>query len=186
MYSSQAKRVDSPLSFFFKWGLRRKQMKHSQFNKKEMMQKLMPVIEHTCVKYNLIPIEVSFTKENGRWFLRIFIHRNNGSIGHEDCENITRSLGDFLDELIPMNYFLEISSPGLDRKLKSTKEYIIFKGKKATLKLKKPTEEFPEKTIEIKIVDYNNLDGLIFESLKDHKQQKINEENIASVQLIVE
>ena len=135
---------------------------------------------------SLIPLEVSFTKENGRWFLRIFIHKNNGGITLDDCENLTRSIGDYLDELIPMNYHLEISSPGLDRKLKSPKEYIIFKGKKATLKLKKNTEEFPEKIIEIKIVDYNNLDGLIFENQKDNKQHKINEDNIASVQLIVE
>lgn len=161
-------------------------MKHSNFNKREVMQKLMPVIEHSCVKYSLIPIEVSFTKENGRWFLRIFIHRNNGSITLDDCENLTRSLGDFLDELIPMNYFLEISSPGLDRKLKSSMEYIIFKGKKATLKLKKPTDEFPEKVLEIKILDYNNLDGLIFENLKGHTQHKMSEDNISMVQLIVE
>jgi ribosome maturation factor RimP len=161
-------------------------MKHSQFNKKEMMQKLMPVVEHTCVKYSLIPLEVSFTKENGRWFLRIFIHKNHGSITLDDCENLTRGIGDYLDELIPMNYHLEISSPGLDRKLKTPMEYIVFKGKKATLKLKKPTEEFPEKVVEMKIIDYNNLDGLIFEDLKDGKQHKIKEDNIALVQLIVE
>jgi len=161
-------------------------MKHSQFNKKEVMQKIMPVIEHSCVKFSLIPLEVSFTKENGRWFLRIFIHKNHGSITLDDCENLTRSLGDFLDELIPMNYHLEISSPGLDRKLKSSMEYIVFKGKKATLKIKNTTQEFPEKTIEIRILDYNNLDGLIFENLKDQKEYKIQEDNINSVQLIVE
>lgn len=161
-------------------------MKHSQFNKKEMMQKLMPVIEHNCVKYSLIPLEVSFTKENGRWFLRIFIHKNHGSVGHEDCENLTRSLGDYLDEIIPMNYFLEISSPGLDRKLKSSMEYIIFKGKKATLKIKQTTEELHEKVMEIRILDYNNLDGLVFENLKTKTQQKVSEDNISLVQLIVE
>jgi ribosome maturation factor RimP len=146
----------------------------------------MPVVENTCVKYSLIPLEVSFTKENGRWFMRIFIHKNHGSITLDDCENLTRGIGDYLDELIPMNYHLEISSPGLDRKLKSPMEYIVFKGKKATLKLKKPTDEFPEKAIEIKILDYNTLDGLIFEDLKDGKQNKVKEDNIALVQLIVE
>ena len=161
-------------------------MKHSNFNKKEVMQKLMPVVENACVKYSLIPLEVSFSKENGHWFLRIFIHKNNSPITLEDCENLTRGIDDYLDEIIPMNYYLEISSPGLDRKLKSSMEYLVFKGKKATLNLKKPTEELPEKVIEIKIVDYNNLDGLIFEDQKDHKQYNIKEENIASVQLIVE
>jgi len=161
-------------------------VKHSQFNKKEMMQKLMPVVEHSCVNYSLIPLEVSFTKENGRWFLRIFIHKNHGNITLDDCENLTRGIGDYLDELIPMNYHLEISSPGLDRKLKSPMEYIVFKGKKATLKIKNTTEDFLEKLIEIKIIDYNTLDGLVFENQKDNKQYKIKEDNIASVQLIVE
>jgi len=161
-------------------------MKHSNFNQKEIMQKLMPVVEHSCVQYGLIPLEVSFSKENGHWFLRIFIHKNHSPVTLDDCENVTRGLGDYLDELIPMNYYLEISSPGLDRKLKSSKEYLIFKGKKATLKLRKPTEEFPEKVMEIKIVDYNNLDGLIFENQKDHKQYSVKEDNITSVQLIVE
>jgi len=161
-------------------------MKHSNFNKKEVMQKLMPVVENSCIKYGLIPLEVSFSKENNHWFLRIFIHKNNGSITLEDCENLTRGIDDYLDEIIPMNYYLEISSPGLDRKLKSPMEYLVFKGKKATLKLRKPTEELPEKVMEIKIVDYNNLDGLIFENQKDNKQYKIQEDNITSVQLIVE
>ena len=161
-------------------------MKNSHFNKKETMQKIMPIIEHASMQYSLIPLEVSFTKENGRWFLRIFIHKTHGEVSLDDCENLTRSLNDVLDELIPMHYFLEISSPGLDRKLKSPKEYIIFKGQKASLKLKNLTEEFTEKVLEIKILDYNNLDGLIFEHLKTGQTYQINEDNISTVQLIVE
>lgn len=146
----------------------------------------MPVIEHAAMQYSLMPLEVNFTKENGRWFLRIFIYKTNGEVTLDDCENLTRTLNDVLDELIPMHYFLEISSPGLNRKLKSAKEYIIFKGKKATLKLKNTTEDFAEKVFEIRILDYNNLDGLIFEDLKTAQTHSMSEDNILFVQLIVE
>lgn len=160
-------------------------MKYSQLNKKEVMQNIMPLIEHSCIKYNLIPLEVNLTKENGRWFLRIFLYRKDG-VTHDDCQNITRDLSDHLDALIPVKYFLEISSPGLERKLKSSKEYIIFKGKNALLKLKKPQEEFESKTVKIQILDYNNLDGLIFERLEDNKQFKMKDESISSVKLILD
>lgn len=161
-------------------------MKNSQFNKKETMQKIMPLIEHSCVKFNIIPLEVNLIKENGRWFLKIFIYRKDGGITHKDCENITRDIGVHLDELIPVNYFLEISSPGLERTLKSVKEYLIFKGKKATLKLKKPTEKFQSKTLKIKILDYNNHDGLIFEQIEEKNTSCMPESNISSVKLILE
>ena len=41
-----------------------------QFNKKQVIEKIMPVIENTAMRHNLIPLEVSFEKENGHWFLR--------------------------------------------------------------------------------------------------------------------
>lgn len=90
--------------------------------------KLVPLIDNTAMRYNLIPLEIDFTKENGKWFLRIFLYKEEG-VTLDDCENVSRSLNPFLDELIPVKFYLEVSSPGLDRKLKSDKEYIIFQGK---------------------------------------------------------
>ena len=86
------------------------------FNKKEILSAIIPVIENTAMRYNLIPIEISFEKENGHWFLRIFIYSNDHPVNHKDCENVTRSIGDMLDEIIPFKYYLEVSSPGLDKK----------------------------------------------------------------------
>ena len=104
------------------------------FNKKEILEKLVPVVENTAMRYNIIPLEVSLEKENAHWFLRIFIYSPDHPVSHQDCENITRGLGDFLDELIPFKYYLEVSSPGLNRKMKSTREYVIFKGKNIIVK----------------------------------------------------
>ena len=65
-----------------------------------------------------------------------------------------------LDELIPFKYYLEVSSPGLDRKLKSEKEYIIFKGHDILIKLKTLIDETPLKTFEAKLLDYNESFGI--------------------------
>lgn len=105
-------------------------------NKIEINKKIMPVIERAVEDKGLMLVEADFLKESGHWLLRIFIYNPNAPVTHDDCTVITRMLADHLDELIPVAYSLEVSSPGLERKLKSEKEYEIFKGKKAKVKLK--------------------------------------------------
>ncbi len=135
------------------------------FNKKEVIETITPVIENTAMRYGLIPLEISLERENSRWFLRIFIYSTTHNVSHLDCENMSRGLGDLLDELIPFKYFLEVSSPGLDRKFKTEKEYLIFKGHEITIKLKKSLCEtvecdIKEKIINAKLLDYNESFGV--------------------------
>ena len=92
-----------------------------ELNRHEILEKITPLIENTAMRFDLIPIEIDFSKENHRWFLRIFLYSHKRPITLEDCENVTRSLNDFLDEIIPVKYYLEVSSPGLERKFKSDK-----------------------------------------------------------------
>lgn len=155
-------------------------------NRAEVLKKITPLIENAAMKLNLIPIEISFEKENGRWFLRIFIYKSDETVSHSDCENLTRALYLSLDELIDVKYYLEVSSPGLDRKLKSSREYLIFKGKKAKIKLKRLIDGTTEKVFNIKIGDYNGNDTLTVERLDDGQKFDIKEEDISSVKLILD
>jgi ribosome maturation factor RimP len=161
-------------------------MKHEHVNRKEIMEKITPLIENTAMRFDLIPIEVDFTKENHRWFLRIFLFSYNKGVTLEDCENVARSIGDFLDELIPVKYHLEISSPGLERKLKSDKEYVIFNGKNINLKLFKPIEEGGERLFKARIIDFDENEGLKIERLEDGNEFLIPKKNIASARLYLE
>ncbi len=129
-------------------------------NKREIIDLITPVIENTAMRRGLIPLEISLEKENNRYFLRIFIYCMEHSVSHLDCENLSRGLGDMLDELIPFKYYLEVSSPGLDRKFKSEKEYIIFKGHDVIIKLKNAIDEINEKTLSAKLIDYNESFGV--------------------------
>ncbi len=130
------------------------------FNKREVIDTITPVVENTAMRYGLIPLEISLERENNRWFLRIYIYSTDHNVSHLDCENMSRGLGDMLDELIPFKYYLEISSPGLDRKFKSDKEYIIFKGHNVLIKLKNSVEGIEEKTFEALLLDYNESFGI--------------------------
>lgn len=101
-------------------------------------------------------------------------------------ENVTRSLSDFLDELIPVKYYLEVSSPGLERKFKSEKEFIIFNGRRISLKLKEPLEGESEKIFKGEILDYDENEGLKFFRFDDGKELQIPKSNIQSAKLYID
>lgn len=158
----------------------------TEVNRLEILSKITPLIENTAMRYNLVPIEIDFSKENHRWFLRIFLYSKERDITLDDCENVTRSLEDFLDELIPVKYYLEVSSPGLERKFKSEKEFIIFKGKRISLKLKEPLKGETEKIFKGEIIDYDVNEGLTFFRFEDGQELKVPKSNIQSAKLYID
>lgn len=152
-------------------------------NKRELMEKVTPVIENTLMRYGLVPVEIELVKENHRWFLRIFIYSMEREVNLDDCEHVSRSLSDFLEELIPFKYYLEVSSPGVERKIKSDKEYLIFKGKDISLKLKEAVDDSGEKQFVAKIVNFDENEGLTVFAYKDKNNILIKKDNILSAKL---
>ncbi|MEW5822450.1 MAG: ribosome maturation factor RimP [Cyanobacteriota bacterium] len=112
-------------------------------NKAKILDTLIPIVEETAEKLGLTVLEVSFNREHGKYFLRIFIYSEKKPITHGECSDLTRSLSCIIDEtdLIPVPYALEISSPGINRKLKNPVEFDVFKGKTVKVILKKPEEK---------------------------------------------
>ncbi|HHZ17024.1 MAG TPA: ribosome maturation factor RimP [Clostridia bacterium] len=74
-------------------------------------------------------VDVKFTKEGGNWYLRIYIDKDEG-VDLDDCQKISTLLSDLLDQEDPIEqaYFLEVSSPGLDRPLKREKDFRKYEG----------------------------------------------------------
>ena len=155
-------------------------------NRFEVLEKITPLIENTAMRFGFIPIEIEFTKENHRWFLRIYLYSKEKDVTLDDCENITRSLNDFLDELIPVKYYLEVSSPGLERKFKSDKEFLIFKGRRISLKLKEPLTGETELIFKGEIIDWDDNEGLTFFRFDDGQEILIPKENIKSAKLYID
>lgn len=152
-------------------------------NKKEIIEKLTPLVENTAMRYNLIPLEISLEKENSYWFLRIFIYSTEHPISHGDCENITRGLENFLEELIPFKYYLEVSSPGLNRKMKSKREYILFSGSDVIVKTKTQLEGIEGKTKHAILLEYIEGQGLKLLIKDENVERIVPEDNIFSIRL---
>lgn len=159
-------------------------MTKDEINKKEILAKISPIIDKVGDNLNLVVLETDFIRESGIWYLRIYIYSEDHPISHTDCENFTRELGDWLDTLIPVPYYLEVSSPGIDRKLKSVREYNIFRGKKIEIKLKRPLED--TRKLQARIIKYTSEDGLEVENISTGKTIYIKDDNISSARLIQE
>jgi len=72
--------------------------------------------------------------------LRIYIDKPEG-VTHQDCENVSREVGTILDMedvVAGSGYTLEVSSPGLDRKLREAKDYERFQGSLVKLQTLEP------------------------------------------------
>lgn len=157
-----------------------------EINKKEILDIIMPLVENTAMRFNFIPIEVDFTKENHRHFVRIFLFSYERPISIEDCGNYSSSIHDFLDELIPVKYYLEVSSPGLERKFKSKKEYLIFKGQNVSVKLHEPLEDMKDIIFKANLMDFDENIGVTLKRLEDGKEIIIPLEKIKSTKLYLE
>ena len=88
------------------------------------------------LNYEIYHIE--YVKENGEYYLRIYIEKEGG-ITLSDCEALSRRVSDLMDEKdpIPEAYFLEVSSPGLNRTLFNEAHYKRFVGREVMVKLTK-------------------------------------------------
>ena len=86
--------------------------------------------------------DVEYVKEAGTCFLRVLIDKEGG-VDILDCENISRTLSDLLDEADPIDqsYYLEVGSPGLGRKLTRPEHYEALKGQKVRAKLIRPNAD---------------------------------------------
>lgn len=101
----------------------------------ELRRLLEPTIEN--MGYELIDLELHFGGKSG--VLRIFIDHPDG-IGLDDCEKVSRVISALLDveDPLPGHYNLEVSSPGLDRKLTKVSHFQRFAGETVKVKMRFP------------------------------------------------
>lgn len=124
--------------------------------------------------------DVEYLKEGKDYYLRIYIDREKG-IDLNDCELVSNNITQILDkeDYIKEQYFLEVSSPGIERVLKKDKHLQANINSKVSIKLFKPLESqkqfigvlkmFDDKTIKLKI---------------DEKLIEIERTNIAQIKTV--
>lgn len=132
---------------------------------------LKEVIEN--LGYDLYDIQ--YVKEGKEYYLRIVIDKENG-IDINDCENVNNAINDILDEAdyIKEQYFLEVSSPGLERILRKRIHFEKQIGNKISVKLFKAIDKQKEF---VGILKKYSDEELVLE--QEEKEIKIEVKNIA-------
>ena len=103
----------------------------------ELLELLEPAIER--LGYELSDLEVKLGGQHGA--LRVFIDKPDG-IGLDDCEKVSLAVSALLDveDPLPGHYDLEVSSPGLDRKLTKIEHFQRFEGETVKVRMRLPIE----------------------------------------------
>ena len=109
-----------------------------EFIIKRVVDLISPVLED--MDFELVDTE--YLRERGRWVLRLFIDKEGG-VTLDDCTAVNREIGDLIDvkEIIPHQYVLEVSSPGVNRPLKKKKDFIAAVGRKIKVIINAPAGE---------------------------------------------
>ena len=138
-------------------------------SKKKVTEITQEILRDFLPENGMSLYHAEYVKEGSDRILRVYIDKNEGFVGTEDCEKVSRFLSDKLDEVdtIETSYILEVSSPGLDRTLVTSEHFSRFMGH------------------EVEVSLYKELDGskMITGTLEgygdDGVQLLVNEERIA-------
>jgi ribosome maturation factor RimP len=104
--------------------------------------RLRRLIQDVAQRQGYELVDVEFKGGGKSSLLRVYIDKTAG-ISHRDCELVSEQVGTVLDveDLIPFSYTLEVSSPGLDRKLVKESDYTRFEGKLARIQTRIPLNQ---------------------------------------------
>ncbi|MCC3864875.1 ribosome maturation factor RimP [Terrisporobacter petrolearius] len=144
----------------------------------EIEQIVLPITEANDLEL----VDVEYVKEGGEFFLRVYIDKEDG-VSLNECELVTRALNPILDEKDPIkdNYYLEVSSPGLDRPLKKDKDFVKYQGRDVEIKLYKSIDgsKLHEGEL-VGLTEDKNIKVII-----DNKEVEFNKKDVALIRLAI-
>ncbi|AXX64380.1 MAG: ribosome maturation factor RimP [Lactobacillus sp.] len=133
-------------------------------------------------------VDIEYVKEGPSWYLRLYIDKPGG-IDIEECALINQELSDKLDatepDLIDNAYFLEVSSPGAERPLKTESDLKMAIGQYIHVSLyqKQNNQKIFEGTLLDYDAEYLNLE---YKNKTRRQKIKILRKNIAAMRLAIE
>ncbi len=108
---------------------------------REIIDKAEPLLEAALAPLGIELVHIEYLKEQGRLVFRVFIDHADG-VTHDTCRAASNVIGPVMEqnELITQFYYLEVSSPGLDRIIKKDKDFIRFAGSKIKVRTLEPID----------------------------------------------
>ena len=145
-------------------------------------ERIETLIKDTIENIGYDLYDVEYVKEGPNYYLRIFIDNKNG-IDLNDCEKVSNAINEMLDEsdIIKEQYYLEVSSPGIERIIRKDKHLEQNKGKQIEVKLFKKDKNGNKSYIgELEDFDAETI------TIKNEKEITIERKDIASMRTIYE
>ena len=148
---------------------------------KNTVSQVWEIAEPIAEELGLILWDVCFEKEGANYYLRIFIDKEDG-VGIEDCVNMSHAMDTPLDEadLIDRQYNLQVSSPGIERKLTRDFHFDYFMGEKVILRLIRPFEG--QREFKGVLIDYSE-EGAVTIEFDEENTMTAEKKEIAWVKL---
>ncbi len=150
--------------------------------KESIASSVAQILDEFLEKEGYSLYHTEFTKEGPDRYLKVYIDKNEGYVGTDDCEKVSRYLSDRLDEkdIISQNYYLVVSSPGLDRELVTQEHFDRYTGSEVELSLYRAVNG--QKQIEGFLVSRTKDETVI---TVDGKEMKLPTKDISKVRLAV-
>ncbi len=106
------------------------------------LEQIRAMAERVATSEGLVLVDVELKGGRNNSLLRVYIDKPQG-VTHADCQLVSEQLSAILDveDPFPGSYTLEVSSPGLDRKLSRETDYVHFVGRRARIVLREPVGE---------------------------------------------
>lgn len=153
----------------------------------KVIDKVVALTENLFDEENFELVDLSFVKEGKNWYLRFAID-HDGGVTIDDCALMSEKIGDILDSTdpdpIPQTYFLEVSSPGAERPLKTIEAIKNAVGKYVNISFYQAIDG--EKWIEGILEQANDEVAIVSYYDKTRlKQLEIPQSNIAKARLAI-
>ena len=140
------------------------------------------LVEPIVEELGLVLWDVRYEKEGASWFLRIFIDGEEG-VDINDCEKVSRAIDPVLDEAdpIPDSYYLEVSSPGVERDLVRDWHFESFLGERIKLHLIR--EQNGLRDLEGILTEYDASEKAVTVEDDDHVQHRIKKSDASYIRV---
>lgn len=111
-----------------------------------MLKRIEELIRPILLENDVYLDDIEYVQEKNEWYLRIYIEKNNGHLDMDTCVIVSEAISDKMDEadIISNEYYLEISSPGAEKPLKTLDKVKESVGKYVYIQLKEPKNGFNE------------------------------------------
>ena len=147
-------------------------------NMANIEEKVENLLKDTIENLGYMLYDVQYVKEGPNYFLRIFIEKEEGSIDLNDCEKVNDAINDMLDKAnyISEQYFLEVSSTGLEKVLRKDKHLKDNLQNEVQVNLFKPIDIPGNKKKE------KEVEGILEDINEDEITLKLDNENLVKLE----